>query len=186
MKQVQRLTGIAAVLNCFISRSLDKCRPFFQLIKKSSKFQWTSDCDRALQQLKEYLSLPPLLSTLKEGEILYLYLAISNHAVSLVLIREKDGQQKPIYYTSKILLAAETRYLPLVKLALALVSASQKLSHYFQTYAIVVITEHPLKALFRKADFSRRISKWVVELGSMTFNINQERRLRPKFWQISS
>ena len=29
----------------------------------------------------------------------------------------------------------------------------------------MVVTEHPLKYLFRKADFSRRISRWVVELG---------------------
>ena len=65
----------------------------------------------------------------------------------------------PIYYTSKILLDAETRYLQLERLTLALVRASRKLSHYFQTFTIVVVTEHPLKALFRKADFSGRISK---------------------------
>ncbi|XXG70273.1 hypothetical protein AAC387_Pa06g3069 [Persea americana] len=66
---------------------------------------------------------------------------------------------------SKTLLDAETRYLQLEKLALALVSASRKLSHYFQTFTIVVTTEYPLKALLRKADFSGRISKWAVELG---------------------
>ncbi|KAJ8639192.1 hypothetical protein MRB53_015886 [Persea americana] len=43
--------------------------------------------------------------------------------------------------------------------------ALRKLSHYFQTFTIVVVTKHPLKALFRKADFSGRISKWAVELG---------------------
>ncbi|XXG47632.1 hypothetical protein AAC387_Pa02g2246 [Persea americana] len=71
----------------------------------------------------------------------------------------------PIYYTSEILVDAETRYLQLEKLALALVSASRKLSHYFQTYTIVVVTEHPLNTLFPKADFSSGISKWAVELG---------------------
>ena len=118
-----------------------------------------------MQQLKCYLSSPPLLSTPTHGEALYLYLAVSDHAVSSVLIREEDGQQRPIYYTSKILLDAETRYLQLDKLALALVIASRKLSHYFQTFTIVVVTKHPLKALFRKTDFSGRISKWAVELG---------------------
>ncbi|XXG73192.1 hypothetical protein AAC387_Pa07g2152 [Persea americana] len=48
-KQVQRLTGMAAALNRFISRASDKCRPFFQLLHKGSKFQWTPDCDQALQ-----------------------------------------------------------------------------------------------------------------------------------------
>ncbi|KAJ8639948.1 hypothetical protein MRB53_016642 [Persea americana] len=164
-KQVQRLTGMAAALNRFISRASDKYRPFFQLLHKSSTFQWTPDCDQALQQLKHYLSSPPLLSIPTQGEELNLYLAVSNHAVNSVLIREENEQQRPIYYKSKILLDAETRYLQLEKFALALVSASRKLSHYFQTYTIVVVTEHPLKTLFRKADFSGRISKWVVELG---------------------
>ncbi|XXG90553.1 hypothetical protein AAC387_Pa12g2289 [Persea americana] len=156
---------MAAALNRFISRASDKCRPFFQLLHKGSKFHWTPDCDQALQQLKHYLSSPPLLSTPTHGEALYLYLALSDHAVSSVLIREEDSQQRPIYYTSKILLDAETRYLQLNKLSLALVSASRKLSHYFQTFIIVVVTKHPLKALFRKADFSGRISKWAVKLG---------------------
>ncbi|XXG78142.1 hypothetical protein AAC387_Pa08g2147 [Persea americana] len=149
-KQVQRLTGMAAALNRFISRASDKCRPFFQLLRKGSKFQWTPDCTQALQQLKQYLSSPPLLSTPTFGEALFLYLSVSDHAVSSVLIREDNGQQRPIYYTSKTMLDAETRYLKLKKLALALVSASRKLSHYF---------------LLRKADFSGRISKWAVELG---------------------
>ncbi|XXG41272.1 hypothetical protein AAC387_Pa01g1769 [Persea americana] len=136
-----------------------------ELLRESSKFQWTPKCNGALQELKHYLSSPPLLSTPMQGEVLYLYLQVSDHAVSSVLIREENRQQRPIYYTSKILFDAETRYLQLEKLAPALVSASRKLSHCFQTYTIVVVTEHPLKSLFRKADFSRRISRWAVELG---------------------
>ena len=90
--------------------------------------------------------------------------------MSSVLVREDNGQQRPIYYTRKTLLDAETRYLQLEKLALALVSASRKLSHYFQTFTIVVVTEYPLKALLRKVDFSGRISKWAVELGQYDIN----------------
>ena len=97
--------------------------------------------------------------------MLYLYLAVSDHAVSSVLIREEAGQQRPIYYTSKILLDAETRYLAMEKLALALIIASRKLSHYFQTYVVTVITKYPLGSIFKKADFSGRISKWAIELG---------------------
>ena len=156
---------MGAALNRFISRASNRCRPFFQLLRKSSKSQWTPECDRALQELKHYLSSPSLLSTPKQGEVLYLYLAVSDHAVSSILIREESGQQRPINYTSKILLDTETRYLPLEKLALALVNASCKLSHYFQTYTIVVVTKHSLKSLYRKADFFGRISRWAVELG---------------------
>ena len=162
-KDVQHLAGMAAALNRFISRSSDRCRPFFQALK--SKFSWDDECDRALAELKDYLSSPPLLVTPEPGEELYLYLAVSQHAVSAVLVRAEGIKHLPIFYVSKTLLPAETRYLPLEKLALALMMASRKLAHYFHAHTIVVLTEFPLKALFEHADFSGRILKWAVELG---------------------
>ena len=163
VKEVQHLTGMAAALNRFISRSSDRLRPFFQALK--AKFEWDEECDRALESLKEYMSSPPLLVTPVPGEELFLYLAVSQHAVSAVLVRAEGIQHLPIFYVSKTLLGAETRYLPLEKLALALMMASRKLAHYFHAHTIVVLTAFPLKALFERANFSGRILKWAVELG---------------------
>ena len=55
-KEVQKLTGMIAALNRFISRSADRCRPFYLLINKWKGFEWFEDCTTAFQQLKEYLS----------------------------------------------------------------------------------------------------------------------------------
>ena len=55
-KEVQKLTGMAAALNRFISRSADRCRPFFLLINKWKGFEWTEECATAFQQLKDYLA----------------------------------------------------------------------------------------------------------------------------------
>ena len=141
------LTGRAAALNRFISRSSDNCRPFFNLVKKATDFLWTEECEAALTDLKKYLTTTPVLSNPEPGEELFLYLAVSEHAISAVLIREEKWEQKAIYYVSKTLASAETRYLPLEKLMLALIMASKKLNHYFQAHKIVVLTEHPLKSL---------------------------------------
>lgn len=100
-KEVQSLIGKLAALNRFISRATDKCHPFFQTIKKGKKMEWTSECEEAFGQLKEYLAHAPLLSTLREGDQLFLYLAISKWATSSVLVREEEGKQHPVYYTSK-------------------------------------------------------------------------------------
>ena len=43
-KEVQKLTGITASLNRFISRSANRCRPFFQLLNKWKGFEWTEEC----------------------------------------------------------------------------------------------------------------------------------------------
>lgn len=69
IKEVQSLTGRVVVLNRFVSRATDKCLPFFKTLKKA--FAWTEECEAAFQDLKQYLSNPPLLSPSKEGEDLF-------------------------------------------------------------------------------------------------------------------
>ena len=75
-------------LNKFIFRATNKCLPFFKTLKKA--FAWTDECEIAFQELKRYLSNPPLLSLSKEGENLYLYLAVSATVMSGALVREED------------------------------------------------------------------------------------------------
>ncbi|KAL0294164.1 UNVERIFIED_CONTAM: hypothetical protein Sradi_6900500 [Sesamum radiatum] len=85
IQEVQRLTGRLATLNRFISRSSDRGLPFFKVLKKIEKFQWTPQCQEASEKLKEYLASPPLLTKPKDEETLYLYLATSQGAISAVL-----------------------------------------------------------------------------------------------------
>nr|XP_023914213.1 uncharacterized protein LOC112025760 [Quercus suber] len=82
-KEVQKLTGMIAALNRFISRSAYRCRPFYLLINKWKGFEWSEDCAMAFQQLKKYLSRPPIMSNPKANEVLYAYLAVALHVMSL-------------------------------------------------------------------------------------------------------
>ena len=93
-----------------------------------------------------------------------MYLSVSEHAVSVVLLGDRRVQQ-PIYYISKTLVDAKTRYLPLEKLALALVHAIRKLPHYFQAHTMYVLIEYPLQSLLKRSDFTGRIAKWGTRLG---------------------
>ena len=68
------------------------------------------------------------------NEALYLYLAVSEKALSAVLVKEEDKIQKPVYYVSKVLHEAEENYSVIEKFALALVMASIKLLPYFQVH----------------------------------------------------
>ena len=139
-KEVQKLTGMIAALNRFISRLTDRCRPFFLLLNKWKRFEWTEECALAFQQLKEYLSQPPIMSSPEADEVLFAYIVVAPHAVSLVLIRMDNGIQRPIYYVSKSLHEAEIHYPPLEKAILAIVQAMRKLPHYFQAHTVVVLT----------------------------------------------
>uniref|UniRef100_A0A2N9ERC7 RNA-directed DNA polymerase n=1 Tax=Fagus sylvatica TaxID=28930 RepID=A0A2N9ERC7_FAGSY len=134
-KEVQRLMGRVAALNRFMSRSTDKCLPFFKTLKKA--FVWTDECQQAFEELKRYLTEPPLLSPSKQGEELYL----------------------------RALRGAEERYPPMEKLAFALVTAARKLRPYFQAHTIVLLTNHPLRKAMNKPDAAGRLVQWSVELS---------------------
>ena len=112
-----------AALNRFISRSVDRCQPFYLLMNKWKGFEWFEDCALAFQQFKENLSRPPIMSRPEADEVLSGYIAVAPHAISLVLIRIDGDIQRPIYYMSKSLHEAKVRYLPLEKTIFAVVHA---------------------------------------------------------------
>ena len=163
VKEVQRLTGCIAALNRFVSRAIYKCLLFFKTLKQA--LQWTDECEEPFQALKDYLSKPLLLSPSIEGEDLFLYLAVSQTAVSSTLIREELKIQKPIYYTSQAFQGAEARYPKIEKLALALIVASRKLHFYFQAHTILVMMDQPLRKAMDRLDAIGRMVQWVVELS---------------------
>ena len=91
-KEVQKLIGMTAALNLFISRSADRCKPFFQLMNKWKCFEWTEECAQAFQQLKDYLSHPSIMSSPEANEVLFSYIVVVPYAVSLVLIRVNSSK----------------------------------------------------------------------------------------------
>lgn len=130
-REIQKLISRVAVLNSFISRSIDKCLPFFKLLEGNKKFEWNDKCRLAFDKLKRYLSMPSILAKPLTSERLFLYLAVTEDGINAILVRDVNGEQQPIYYISKSLLEAEMRYPMVDKLALALVTAEQKLRPYF-------------------------------------------------------
>ncbi|KAJ9558912.1 hypothetical protein OSB04_013526 [Centaurea solstitialis] len=165
VKEVQKLTGRVAALNRFISRSSDKCHLFYNVLRKNQGFLWNDNHEKALQDLKQYMTSPPLLTKPVEGESLQLYLAVTSHATSAVLVREEDRNQRPIYYVSKTFLDAETRYTSMEKLLLGLMTAAKKLRHYFESHQIIIVTNYPLKTVLRKPELTGRLAKWSIYLS---------------------
>ena len=163
VKEVQSLTGRVAALNRFISKVMDKCLPFFKTPKRA--FVWTEECETTFQELKCYLSNPPLLSPSKEGEDLYLYLVVSVTVVSAALIREENKIQLPVYYISQAFQGAEARYPRIENITFVLIVASRKLRPYFHANPIIVMTDQPIKKAMNKPEAARRMVQWAIELS---------------------
>ena len=149
--------------NRFVSKATEKCLPFFKTLKQV--FSWTDECEEAFQELKHYLSNPPLLSSSKEGENLYLYLAISATAISAILIREEDKKQPSVYYVNQAFQGAEAKYPRIEKIAFALIVASRKLRPYFQANPILVMMDQLIKKSMNKLEAAGRMVQWAVELS---------------------
>ena len=82
-----------------------------------------------------------------------------------VLIREEGTVQRPVYYTSRLLRDPETRYSKVEKVVLSLVTSAQKLRPYFQSHAVIILTDQPLRQILQKHDMFDRLIRWVVELS---------------------
>ena len=91
VKDIQRLARCIVSLNHFIACATDRCLPFFNALKKGANFVWTDDYEQSFQELKIYLGGFPLLSKPTNGEILSLYLPVSEVVVSAVLIQQEEN-----------------------------------------------------------------------------------------------
>ncbi|KAF8106175.1 hypothetical protein N665_0146s0021 [Sinapis alba] len=133
-------------------------------IQRNKRFLWDEACEKAFTAFKRYLTSPPVLAKPDAGDTMYLYIAVSPSAVSSVLIKKDRGEQHPIFYSSKRLTDAETRYPTLERMALAVVTSARKLSPYFQSHSIVVLTGLPLRTILQNANQPGILSKWAIEL----------------------
>ncbi|XP_062019159.1 uncharacterized protein LOC133735742 [Rosa rugosa] len=177
---VQCLQGKLTALSRFISRLTDKCASFFKLLKTTHKkvINWNPECQAAFQGLKEYLAAVPLLSVPVQGEILFIYLAVSASAVSCAIVQREGQDELPVFYAGRGMNGAETRYPPLEQLALALIVAARRLRQYFQAHTIHVLTNQPLRQVMQNPEHSGRLSKWAIELSE--FDIDYRPRTAMK------
>jgi len=167
VKEVQQLTGRMTALSRFVSAGGDNGHPYFQCLKRNNRFVWIEECETAFLKLKEYLAMPPVLCKPRVGKPLRLYFAVTEWAISSVLVQEQDQVQRPIYFVSKALQGPKTRYEALEKAALAVVFSARRLRHYFHSFTVVVMMDLPIQKVLQKPDVAGRMVRWAVELSEI-------------------
>lgn len=177
IKQVQSLNGYLTSLRRFISRLAEMSLSFCQALKEAGRIKGillTSACQEAFDSLKQYLSIPPILSRPVPEEPLCLCIAVGFESVSSCLLGKKDDKQFPVYYVSHVLRDAKIRYQTIEKVTYSVLLAIRKLRPSFQGPDIKVYTNYPLRKFLHKPDHCGRLVNWAVELSQ--FNITYSAR----------
>jgi hypothetical protein len=165
-------------LSRFISRLGKKGMPFYKLLQKVDKFQWTTEAHEALQALKKFLTTPPVLKPPyratpgQPAEEQLLYISCTTHVVSTTLVveRAEEGHaypvQHPVYFISDVLGPLKIRYPQVQKLLYAVLLTARKLRHYFDDHKVIVVIGFPIGDILHKKEVMGRIAKWACELGA--------------------
>ena len=125
-KWVQQLTDKLAALRRFITRFTYRLKLFFATLKGAQQAGWNQECDQALTAIKQYLPKPQNLSSSEARDIFYLYLVVLEISMSAALLKEDENRKhRLIFFLSKSLFEAETRYTHLEQAALAIRVASK-------------------------------------------------------------
>jgi ribonuclease HI len=167
---VQKLTRCTAALSRFILRFSVRGLPFFKLLKKQDKFQWTQEAQVVFEDLKKYLTTPPTLVAPEPYENLQLYISATSNVISTTIIIDRGESdtnckiQYPVYFISEVLSDSKTRCFHIMKLAYTLLITSRKPSHYFQAHQIVVHTSSTLGEILNNKETTKKIAKWAIEL----------------------
>lgn len=174
LRDVQKFSGCLASVSRFLSRLGEKALPLYQLMKKTSPFEWNGKAEEAFQDLKRMLSIAPILDAPTDKEPLLLYIVATSQAVNTVLVVERPEKgkiqavQRPVYYLSEVLSTSKQNYPHHQKMCYGVYLTAKKLKQYFQEHVITVVSTAPIGEIIWCRDASGRVAKWAIQLAGHT------------------
>jgi ribonuclease HI len=135
-------------------------------IKANEEFRWGVEQQRAFEEIKEYLSKPPVLVPPQQDRPFYVYLSVGDTSITSVVIQVHDDKERVVFYLSKRMLDAETRYPDIEKLCLCLFFTCTKLRHILLSAETIVICKSKvIKHMLSAPVLKGRLGKWMFALS---------------------
>jgi hypothetical protein len=167
-RELQQLIGKINFVRRFISNLSGRIEPFMELvkIKANDEFRWGAEQQQAFEEIKEYLSKPPVLVPPQQDRPFYVYLSVDDTSIASVVIQVHDGKERVVFYLSRRMLYAETRYPDIEKLCLCLFYTCTKLHHILLSAKIIIICKSDvIKHMLSAPVLKGRLGKWMFALS---------------------
>jgi hypothetical protein len=188
-RELQQLIGKINFVRRFISNLSERIEPFMDLvkIKADEEFRWGAEQQRAFEEIKEYLTRPPVLVPPQQDRLFYIYLSVGDTSIASVVIQVYDGKEKVVFYLSRRMLDMETRYHEIEKLCLYLFFTYTKLRHILLPAEIIVICKSDvIKHMLSAPVLKGRLRKWMFTLSEFDIQYQAMKAVMEQHWQTSS
>nr|GFC45245.1 DNA-directed DNA polymerase [Tanacetum cinerariifolium] len=161
VKGIRSFLGHAGFYRRFIKDFSKIARPMTRLLEKDAPFIFSPECVDAFRTLKTKLCEAPILIALNWDMPFELMCDANDFAIGAVLGQRQDKHFRPIYYASKTMTEAESKYTTTEKEMLAVVYAFEKFRSHLILNKSIVYTDHSaLKYLFQKKNSKARLLRW--------------------------
>jgi hypothetical protein len=167
-RELQQLIGKINFVRRFISNLSGRIEPFMELvkIKANEEFCWGAEQQQAFEEIKEYLSKPPMLVPPQQDRPFYVYLSVGDTSIASVVIQVYDNKERVVFYLSRRMLDVETRYSDIEKLCLCLFFTCTKLCHILLSAEMIIIYKsNVIKHMLSAPVLKGRLGKWMVALS---------------------
>ncbi|PIO53491.1 hypothetical protein TELCIR_25173, partial [Teladorsagia circumcincta] len=167
--QVRSFLGMLNYYGHFISEMRQLRAPLDELLKKNVRFEWSAECQDALQCAKDVLASDLLLTHYDPTKEIVIAADASEYGIGAVIShRFSDGTEKAVHHACRSLTAAEKNYGRVEKEALAITFALRKFHRYIHGRHFKLLTDHkPLLAIFGSKKgvpvyTANRLQRWAL------------------------
>ncbi|UYV79997.1 K02A2.6-like [Cordylochernes scorpioides] len=176
--QLRAFLGLITYYHKFIRNAADVLSPLYALLKKGTKWHFSTECRKAFRQIKEIISSDQILIAYDPKLPIRLLCDSSSYGLGAVLSQiDVDGNERPIYFISRTLSQAEKKYSQIDKECLSIIWALKKFNNYLFGRKFELITNNkPLHHILNpkreiSSNMSARLQRWALILYSYNFTI---------------
>ena len=175
-RSIAQLKSFLGLVSRFLKDIATKLQPFYLMLRKNTQWRWGERERKLFEKIKDMLKKPLTLFHYDPTKKLQLSCDASEYGLGAVLTQTFNGEDRPIYFASRVMSPAEKRYSQIDKEALAIIYGVKKFHNFLFGRPFVIFSDHkPLQYILGAKKgipkmVSLRIQRWAMLLEAYEFD----------------